>query len=268
MQAALFLGMSGLAMGVLLALAAKRFRVDTDPRVSRVASLLPGANCGGCGYPGCSGLALAIVEGKAPVGACVAGGKALAEQIAEIMGVSPSSAEPVVAVVLCQGEEEVAARVADYHGIGDCQALNMLGGSHGCPYGCLGMGSCVKACVFGAMVMGPGGIPRVIKEKCTGCGACASVCPRNVIKMIPANQEVHIRCSSYDRGPLVRRYCKSGCIACQICSRSCPAGAITMDRGTLAVLDPSLCTNCGICVGKCPVKTIARDTDKTSRAAS
>ncbi len=267
LQAVLFLGASGLAIGAVLAVAAKRFQVETDPRVDQVLALLPGANCGACGFPGCSGLAQAIVEGRAPVDACKAVDKTFADGIADIMGVVAPTVEPQVAVVMCQGGAEVAARVVDYHGLEDCQALNALGGNNGCPFGCLGLGSCVKACPFGALEMGEDGLPRVIKEKCTGCGACVKACPRGVIKLVAKKQEVHVRCSSYDRGALVRGYCKSGCIACQICVRSCPSGAITMERGTLAVIDPSLCTNCGVCVEKCPVKTIQKEKGRFGEVA-
>lgn len=255
-EAFISLGISGLVIGVLLGVAARKFKVEEDPRVTEIQSVLPGANCGGCGYPGCSGLAAAIVEGRAPVNACVVGGNSVAEKISEIMGVSCAPVEPAVAVVYCQGTDDVAQKVADYEGISDCAALNMLGGTKGCPFGCLGLGSCVKACPFGAIYMGAGGLPVVIRDKCTGCGACVRACPRKLIEIIPESKVVHILCRSYDRGPAVRKYCKVGCVACQACARACPQKAISMDKGTLAKIDYSLCDNCGVCVSKCPVNTI------------
>jgi electron transport complex protein RnfB len=256
LTAALSLGASGLVIGALLAIAAKKFRVETDQKVEDILAVLPGANCGGCGFPGCSGLAEAIAEGKAKTNACVVGGAVLAQKIASIMGTSAEDVEPQVAVVYCQGDNEKAVISAEYEGISDCAALNALGGTKDCPFGCLGLGSCVKACQFDAIHMNDKGIPVVDKEKCTGCGACVKACPRQVIDLAPKSKEVHILCRSYDRGAAVRKYCKIGCIACTICVKSCPQKAIAMDKGTLAKIDYSLCDNCGICATKCPSKCI------------
>ncbi|HHY35010.1 MAG TPA: RnfABCDGE type electron transport complex subunit B [Firmicutes bacterium] len=267
-EAILTLGISGLAFGVLLGVAARKFRVEQDPRISKIIEVLPGANCGGCGFPGCSGLAAAIVGGQAPVNACTVGGNAVAEKVAEIMGVQALAVAAKVAVVYCQGSLDVAEKKAEYVGIEDCRALDQLGGVKGCPYGCLGLGSCVKACKFGAMYMSPQGIPVVIREKCTGCGACVKACPRKIIELVPADKQVHILCRSYDKGPQVRKYCKLGCIACQACVRACPLKAISTDRGTLARIDYSLCDNCEICVSKCPVKTIVSYKVREEKAVS
>ncbi len=267
-EAVISLGVSGMVIGVLLAVAANKFRVQTDPKIPQVQSVLPGANCGACGYPGCAGLAAAIVEGKAPVNACKVGGNAVAERISGIMGVSAQAVDHQVAVVYCQGDCNLAERGAEYDGITDCQALNALGGTKTCAYGCLGLGSCVKACPFGAMYMSDEGLPVVIREKCTGCGLCVKACPRMVICLVPADKEVHVLCRSYDKGPVVRKYCKIGCIACQACVRACPQKAIAMDRGTLAKIDYNLCDNCGACVAKCPVKTIQSYDKKAESVAS
>jgi len=261
LNAVLALGIAGLVFGAMLAMAAERFKVEEDPKVLEVLAALPGANCGACGFPGCSGLAQAIVKGEAPTNACVPGGKAVAEAVSKIMGVDAEVSEPQVAVVYCQGDQDNAKSVADYHGHASCQAVNLLGGLKGCPYGCLGFGDCVKACPFGAMYMSKDGLPIVIPEKCTGCGACVKACPRGVIDLAPRGKNVHILCSSYDKGPSVRKYCKVGCIACQLCVKACPQTAISMDKGTLARIDYALCDNCGICATKCPMKTI-RDENK------
>ena len=138
--------------------------------------------------------------------------------------------ESKVAVVYCQGGDEFAQKTAEYYGLQDCRALNAIGGVKECPYGCLGLGSCVSVCKFGAIYMGPDNIPVVDKDKCTGCGACAKICPRNIIELVPKSKEVHIRCRSYDKGPVVRKYCKVGCIACSLCVRSCPQKAIAYGR--------------------------------------
>ena len=268
LDAVLSLGISGLVIGVLLAVAANKFKVETDPKIPEIQSVLPGANCGACGYPGCAGLATAIVEGRAATNACKVGGNAVAEKISGIMGVSGGAVEPQVAVVYCQGDCDLAERSADYAGVTDCQALNALGGTKACAYGCLGLGSCVKACPFDAIHMNEKGIPVVDRDKCTGCGMCVKACPRSVIGLVNADKEVHILCRSYDRGPVVRKCCKVGCIACQACVKSCPQKAISMDHGTLAKIDYSLCDNCGVCVTKCPVKTIVSYGKKAESVAS
>lgn len=255
-EAAISLGLSGLFIGVLLAVAANKFKVEVDPRVPQIQSVLPGANCGACGYPGCAGFSQAIVEGRASVSACKVGGNEVAERISGIMGVSADPVEPQVAVVYCQGDCVRATNSAVYDGITECQALHALGGTKTCLFGCLGLGSCVRACLFGAMHMSEEGLPVVDREKCTGCGMCVKACPRMGIGLAPRDKEVHVLCRSYDRGPVVRKYCTIGCIACQACVRACPEKAIAMDKGLLAKIDYSLCTNCGVCVAKCPVKTI------------
>jgi electron transport complex protein RnfB len=268
LEAVLSLGLSGLFIGVLLAVAANKFKVETNPKIAEIQAVLPGANCGGCGFPGCSGLAEAIAEGRAPTNGCTVGGNAVAEKIAGIMGVSGEGVEPQVAVVYCQGDCELTERNATYDGVTECAALNALGGEKTCSYGCLGLGSCARACPFDALHMNDKGIPVVDREKCTGCGICVRTCPRMIIGLVDVNKEVHILCRSYDKGPVVRKYCKIGCIACQACVRACPQKAIAMDRGTLAKIDYSLCDNCGICVTKCPVKTIVSYGKKKAESAA
>ncbi len=256
-QATVFLGASGLAIGVLLALAAKKFRVEEDPKIAEILACLPGANCGGCGFPGCSGLASAICQGRAAVNACPVGGNPVAERISEIMGVGAEAVVPQVAVIYCQGDNTNAEKTAEYYGVTECQALNMLGGDKQCTFGCLGLGTCARACPFGAITMADNGLPVVDVEKCTGCGVCVAACPRGVIGLAPIDQEVHVLCRSYEKGPVVRKHNKVGCIACSACVRACPQKCIVMDKGTLAKIDYTLCTNCGICSSKCPVSTIS-----------
>lgn len=269
LSAVLTLGIAGLVFGGFLALAAQRFKVEEDPRVAEILAALPGANCGACGFPGCAGLAEAVARGEAPCNACIPGGDAVAEKLASIMGMACEAVEPMKAVVYCQGDNDRAQIGAEYHGVQDCHALHQLGGSKTCPYGCLGLGTCVRACPFDAMYMAPNGLPVVIEEKCTGCGACVRACPRDVIDLVPADKQVHILCKSYDKGAQVRKYCQVGCIACRICVRACPQKAISMDKDTLAVIDYSLCDNCGICATKCPMKTIVdRQQPKEDKQAS
>lgn len=250
---------SGLVMGGLLAIASVKFHVEVDPRVERVRAVLPGANCGACGLPGCDAAAAAMVEGKVPPGACTAGGHAVREAVAAVLGVEAGeAAAPVVTVVRCQGGRGKAQLRFDYEGIRDCRAASaMAGGPLVCGYGCLGFGDCERSCAFDAIAIGPDGLPVVDLEKCTRCGACIKACPRSIIAYLPQKAEVAVLCCSKDRGPAVRKACSVGCIACKACEKVCEPGAIVV-TDNLAVIDYQKCTSCGKCVEKCPTKCIVR----------
>ncbi|NMA92016.1 MAG: Fe-S cluster domain-containing protein [Firmicutes bacterium] len=246
------LGGLGVLFGALLALAARFFAVESDPRVEEIAEVLPGANCGACGYAGCQNFAQAVVEGKAAVDSCIPGGSETAEAIGKILGQDVEGREPVVAAVFCIGDREKASSKFIYFGIEDCRIAEEYGGGFkDCPYGCLGLGSCVAACPFDAMRMGPDGLPEVDRDKCTGCGLCKEACPRGIIRMIPREERGHlVLCNSRDRGRAVSRACQVGCIGCRACVRACPEEAITMEEN-LAVIDLDRCNDCGECVPKC-----------------
>lgn len=249
------LGGLGLLFGVGLSLASKAFSIDSDPRIDEVRKALPGANCGACGYPGCDGLATAIVAGEAPVNACSVGGAPVAEVVADIMGVNAAESIRYVATVLCQGDCDKAKEKYIYDGIQDCRAQNILaGGSKSCSYGCLGCGTCKDVCEFDAIQI-IDGIAVIDKEKCTSCKKCISVCPKGIIELIPYEQEVIVRCKSNDSGKIVRGNCSIGCIGCRICVRNCPEEAF-MFENNLAKIDYEKCINCGICAEKCPTKAI------------
>lgn len=251
----LSLGGMGLAFGALLAYASQKFAVEVDERVPMVLEALPGANCGGCGYPGCGGLAAAIVEGKAPVNGCPVGGAACAAAIAKIMGVTVEDTERMVAKVLCHGTKDKAKEKYEYYGIDDCVAASKLGGGpKSCPYGCTGLGTCVKVCQFGAIKI-ENGIAVIDPEKCTACGKCVKACPKNIIELIPASQETWVRCKSKDKGGEVKNYCDVGCIGCKICEKTCKFDAVHV-VDNIAIIDYSKCVNCSQCVVKCPKKII------------
>lgn len=254
-KAALTLGGLGLLFGVVLSIASKVFEVKVDPKISEVRKCLPGANCGACGFPGCDGLANAIVAGKAETTACIVGGAAVAERIASIIGGDAGEMEKTVAVVLCQGDCDVAKKKFIYNGIKDCRAEMILhGGSKACPFGCLGCGSCVDVCKFDAIHV-VGGVAVVDKEKCVSCGKCVSVCPKMLIEIVPYKAKFHVRCKSTDKGKEVRDNCTVGCIGCQMCVKACPKEAINFDKN-LAKIDYVKCVNCSLCSKKCPTHAI------------
>ncbi|HOA15190.1 MAG TPA: RnfABCDGE type electron transport complex subunit B [Bacillota bacterium] len=253
----LVVGGMGLVFGVALAIAAIFLAVQRDPKVDLIQAALPGANCGACGFPGCSGLATAIAEGKAPCDQCPVGGAKVAAKVAEIMCVVVDlTGGPKFARLMCAGGKGVARDIAEYHGISDCKAADAVsGGFKACAYGCLGLGECVAACPFDAMYMGEDGLPKIIDEKCTGCGKCVAACPRHLLVLRTADEKVNVICRSKAPLPKSKLDCSAVCIGCQICVKNCPTQAIHME-GTVAVIDNGKCTKCGICIQKCPVKCI------------
>lgn len=252
----LVLGVLGGVFGALLSFASRIFHVEVDPKQEQVRSCLAGANCGGCGFPGCDGYAAAVARGEAPVNKCVAGGEEAAARIAEIMGVSAGTAEKQVAFVPCSGCNENAEVRFNYTGPLDCNSAMLFGGRSNklCAFACIGMGNCERVCRFGAMHV-ENGVAKVSKSKCVGCGACAEVCPKSLIKLIPATQKVMPACSNTEKGAVLMKVCKVGCIGCKKCERECEAGAITV-TDNLAHIDTSKCTNCGHCAEICPRKII------------
>ena len=254
-SAVLTVGGTGLIFGCILAFASFIFKVDEDERIGLIEAELPGANCGGCGYAGCSAYAAAVAQGSAPPNACTVGKAAVAEKIAEIMGCEAVAAEPTSAVVLCSGTCDLAPDKYQYSGIPDCAAANKLsGGAKSCSYGCLGLGSCVSVCQFGAIYI-KDGIAHIDSEKCTSCGKCVKACPKNIIAILPKKQKYIVKCNSEDSGAKTSKQCKAGCIGCRICEKNCPSGAVKIENN-LARIDYSLCTSCGICMDKCPKKII------------
>lgn len=246
----------GLFIGLFLGFAAKTFEVKTDEREIQVREFLPGANCGGCGYPGCDGMAAAIVKGEAPANGCPVASSENHKKIAEVMGTSVEEAEPKAAFVKCSGTCNKTEVKYEYYGVKDCKKTAMVPGKGNkkCSYGCMGFGSCVEACAFDAIhVMN--GVAVVDRQKCKGCGSCAEVCPNGLIEMVPASARHLVACSSQEKGKTVKEACTAGCIGCKLCVKNCEAGAIQVENN-LAHIDYSKCTNCGKCAAACPVKII------------
>ena len=258
------LGGLGLIFGLVLAAASKVFYVETDPRLDALNETLPGANCGGCGYAGCGGYAEAVLNGEAPIGACASGGNECAQAMAAIMGVEVSETKRKVAFVRCsgyhrvdsEGKEQGSKKKAQYEGFKDCRAATTVGGSGpiACKFGCLGFGSCVKACKYDAISI-VDGVAKVDREKCVGCMACVRACPKNIIAPVDYDKQVFIPCASRAKGAITVRGCSQGCIGCGMCVKICEEGAITLDRG-LARIDPDKCVDCGLCATVCPRKLI------------
>ena len=254
--AAVIVGGTGLFIGVFLGVAGKKFAVETDEREEAVLEALPGNNCGGCGYAGCSGLAAAIVKGEAPVNQCPVGGAPVAEKIAAIMGEEAGETVRMTAFVKCAGTCDKAGQAYEYSGVKDCVMADMMQnkGPKGCTFGCLGFGSCVAACPFDAIHIEEG-IAVVDKEACKSCGNCVAACPRHLIELVPYEQKHLVQCSSREKGKDVMSVCQVGCIGCRMCEKVCEFGAVTVESN-LAHIDPDKCTGCGKCAEKCPKKII------------
>ena len=254
--AAVVVGGVGILIGFFLGVSGEKFKVEVDERETAILDVLPGNNCGGCGYAGCSGLAAAIVKGEAPVNQCPVGGAPVAAKVGEIMGVAAEEGEKQVAFVKCAGTCEKAHQDYEYTGNEDCAAMAFVpnGGPKSCNYGCLGFGNCVKACPFDAIHI-VDGIAKVDKEVCKACGKCVAACPKHLIELIPYSSKHIVQCSSKDKGKDVMKACSVGCIACHLCEKNCPADAVHV-VDNIAYIDQSKCTKCGLCAEKCPKKII------------
>lgn len=268
LPAVLTLGIIALIAAVILYVCSKRFAVQEDPRIAQIAEILPQANCGGCGFPGCSGMADALVKG-ADAGSieglsCPVGGSELMTKVADLLGMAIANSAPKVAVVKCNGCFANRPRTCEYDGLRTCTAINATGsGETACGYGCLGCGDCVKACSFDAIHINPEtGLPEVDEDKCTSCGACAKACPRYIIeirlkgKVIKETaRRVYVSCVNKDKGPAANKACKVSCIACGKCQKVCKFDAITIENN-LAYIDYNKCKACGMCVRECPKHAI------------
>ncbi len=258
--AVIVLGGIGLVSALVLFVASKKFAVHEDPRIGQVAEVLPQANCGGCGYPGCSGFAGACVK-AADAGSlegynCPVGGQPVMEKVAGILGMTAAASAPKVAVVRCNGTCEARPRVAEFDGATSCRVQNMTGmGESLCGYGCLGCGDCVKACQFGAISINADGIAVVDESKCTACGSCVKACPRNIIEIRlagPKGRRLVVMCNNKDKGAIANKACKNACIGCGKCVKTCDKfEAITMENN-LAWIDPEKCKMCRKCEEACP----------------
>lgn len=252
-------GAVGLLFGIILSVAAKKFKVEVSEKVEKIMEILPGANCGACGAAGCSGFAEGLVKEKYKVNGCIPGGQEVADKISSILGVKAEVSEKLIAFIECDGDREKSPDIAEYSGFKTCISADMIvGGTKSCSYGCIGFGDCVDVCLFDAIFINSRGLPEVIKEKCTGCGKCAEVCPKNIIKIKPASTPIYIACSNPEKLKNVKEVCKVGCIGCSLCTRKAPKDSMKME-GSLPILqgdfpkDQSLYEEA---VKSCPTKCI------------
>jgi len=249
------LGSMGILFGIGLSYAAKIFAVSVDEKVALIRESLPGANCGGCGFPGCDGFAAAVAQGRAPIEACSVGGSEVSAKLGEIMGLSVAQTEKKAARVLCNGNCTAAVGKYDYYGIRDCVAASTIFAGHkSCSHGCLGFGTCLTACPFGAIAI-ENGVAVVNEALCTACGKCVAACPKKLIELVPVSGKYTVLCRSKDTGMATKKNCTVGCMGCMKCVKVCVPAAIGME-GPLAKINPAKCTNCGECAKVCPAKAI------------
>jgi Na+-translocating ferredoxin:NAD+ oxidoreductase RNF subunit RnfB len=252
----LIVGGTGIIIGFFLGFAGEKLELEVDPREEEVLGVLPMNNCGACGFPGCASLATAIVKEEAEVNGCPVGGADVAGKVGEIMGVEALVARHVTAFVKCSGTPERAKKKFVYSGEQDCTMLGSMpnGGDKACAYGCLGFGNCMRVCPFDSIHI-VDGLAVVDRETCRACKKCVKECPRQMIELMPYDQQERVACFSKDKGKDVMDACSVGCIGCRICEKNCPVKAIVV-TDNLAYIDESICTGCGICKEKCPRKSI------------
>lgn len=250
------------AIGALvLFLAAKKFEVKEDPRIGLVAEVLPQANCGGCGFPGCSGFANACVKAESLEGLlCPVGGAAVMGQIADILGMAAAAQDPKIAVVRCNGNCGARPRTNLYDGASSCAvAASLYSGDTGCSFGCLGLGDCVDACGFDAIRINPTTLlPEVVEDACTACGACVKACPKSIIELRkkgPKSRRIFVSCVNKDKGGVAKKACSNACIGCSLCLKQCQFEAITIENN-LSYIDHTKCRMCRKCVEVCPTNAI------------
>lgn len=257
----------GIIIGIFLGIAAKRLEVPVDEKEQEVRDLLPGNNCGACGFAGCDSLAQAIAKGEAPTNACPVASSQARVEIARAMGADDIETEKKVAFVKCAGTCDKTKIKYNYYGIKDCKKAAYAPGKgpKQCGYGCTGFGSCVNVCQFDAIHV-VDGVAVVDKEKCTSCGLCIKECPNHLIELVPYETGHFVRCNSNDKGKDVKAGCNIGCIGCMMCVKVCEFDAIKVENN-LAKIDYSKCTNCGKCEQKCPTKVIKSESRESSMSA-
>lgn len=241
----------GLLCGLILAFASIVMAVPKDEKAETIRELLPGANCGACGFSGCDGYAKALATGESKPGLCPVGGAAVAKSISAYLGCDSGEMEVKVATVHCLGSYDNTSNKAEYEGIETCAgAAAVAGGPASCQYGCIGLGDCARACQYNAVSV-CNGVARIEPTRCKGCSMCIKACPKHLISFIPAKKQAVVRCTNCDKGAQTNKVCKIGCIGCMKCEKTCTHDAIHV-KNFVAEVDPQKCTGCGECVDVCP----------------
>jgi len=250
----------GIFFGAVLAVLGKKLKVETDPLVEKVEKILPGINCGACGFAGCRKFAEETVKNKNLFKGCIPGGKEINDKIANLLGITAVSSGTKKAVVFCSGTNSAKKISSEYKGINSCAAVNLTNAGPDCKYGCIGLGDCVQVCPTQAISI-ENDLCTIDPKKCIGCGLCVKACPRNIIKLIETKQKnfiVKVSCSNPEFMQDVKKVCSAGCIGCSLCTKIIPNSPFYMQE-KLAVADNSRITDkkqIQPAVGKCPVKVI------------
>lgn len=255
------LGVVGASSAAILFLVGQKFKVDEDPRITEVNEILPAANCGGCGFPGCAAFADACVKSDALENlSCPVGGQETMDKVAAILGKTVTASAKKIAVIRCNGNCEERPRLNLYDGASNCAvAASLYSGDTGCSFGCLGLGDCVDSCAFDAIHINPETmLPEVVEDACTACGACVKACPKGIIelrKQGPKSRRIFVSCVNKEKGGLAKKACNVACIGCSKCFKACPFEAITIENN-LAYIDEDKCRLCRKCVSQCPTNAI------------
>ncbi|NNF32083.1 MAG: Fe-S cluster domain-containing protein [Flavobacteriaceae bacterium] len=261
LHSTILLGSIGTVAAVILFVVSKKFYVYENPLIGEVEDILPAANCGGCGSPGCKAFAENLVNSDDISELfCPVGGNDVMKQVSQLLGKEVAEQDPTVAVLLCQGTCDVRPKTTIYQGPRSCAISSLVyGGETDCQYGCLGDGDCVDVCDFDAMYMNEEtGLPVIITDKCTSCGLCVKACPRDIIEMRPRNKrdlKIFVGCLNQDKGGIAKKACAVACIGCSKCEDICPKDAVIM-TDNLAYIDPVACSLCRKCVEVCPTHSI------------
>lgn len=251
-----FLSGLGIVFGIVLCYASKKFFVPVAEAEQKIIAILPGANCGACGYSGCAGYAAAIAKNNADINACLPGGEKVMNELSKLLGKNALPQIKMVAEILCKGTAEKTKMKFKYSALKDCKYINgQFNNIKICNNGCIEFGNCYRVCKFNAISYDTNNpsIPKIIIENCTGCGACVKECPKKIIVLRPIDKKVHIKCSNTELGKIAKTQCSVACIACRLCEKNCPVNAIKIENN-IAVMDYSKCINCGKCIEVCPIK--------------